>query len=428
MNILKEVLRNEVYPALGCTEPVAVAFCSATAAKLLGARQIDALEVVLDPGTYKNGFGVPLPNTKNEKGNLIAAALGALAAKPGLKYNIFSNLKPEAIKAAKEFIRSGKVRMSIDYTRREIFIETRAKSGKNVSVCSISGGHFNITFMALNGKIIKTGGAEKKKDQSYKEFLKALKISDLLEIADSASKKELDYIEKGIKMNLKASKKGLKLKKAGFYIKDLIKSGYLKKDILSTAKMITSSATDARMAGLPNPVMSSGQSGNQGVIAILVPYLVGKYFRTPRERMLKSVALSHLINSYIKVFLGEVSPICGCAVSAGVGASAAIVYQRKGKDLEAINAAVNNLISDIGGMLCDGAKSGCALKVASSSDSSIRSAYMAIKGHGIGEDEGFIGRTAEETIRNLARITTTGMSGIDSIIIDTMINKQKTGY
>jgi L-cysteine desulfidase len=177
------------------------------------------------------------------------------------------------------------------------------------------------------------------------------------------------------------------------------------------------------MAGATVKVMSSGESGNQGVVAILVPYLVGKAFKIKETKVLKSIALSHLVNSYIKVFTGELAPICGCAVAAGVGASVAVVYQQKGADLKAATRAVNTVISDIGGMLCDGAKSGCALKVASSADSAIRAAYMAINGEGITELEGFIGATAEETIKNIARISKMGMDKVDRIILDIMSSK-----
>ena len=139
--------------------------------------------------------------------------------------------------------------------------------------------------------------------------------------------------------------------------------------------------------------------------------------------ILKSIALSHLLNGYVKVFTGELAPICGCAIAAGVGATAGIVYQQRGKCVPAVTLAINNIISDIGGMLCDGAKSGCALKVVSSTDAAIRSAYMAIHDYGITEVEGFVGRTAEETIQNLGSISSVGMSRVDPMIVNIMQEK-----
>jgi len=177
------------------------------------------------------------------------------------------------------------------------------------------------------------------------------------------------------------------------------------------------------MAGLNLPVMSSGGSGNQGIVAILVPYLVGRHYDLKEEVVIRSIALSHLLNSYIKCFTGDLSPLCGCAIAAGVCAAAAIVFQRAGKDMPKITLAVNNLISDLGGMLCDGAKEGCALKVASSTNSSIRSAHMALNNHGITQMEGFVGATPDDTIRNLSQIGARGMSLANDTMLNIMLEK-----
>ena len=225
-------------------------------------------------------------------------------------------------------------------------------------------------------------------------------------------------------MNLKISNAGLKLKKVGYYLSDLVQKGYLLKGIFSSSTILTASASDARMAGLNLPAMSSGGSGNQGIVAILVPYNVGQYFKIKEKKILQSIALSHLINSYIKCFTGDLSPLCGCSIAAGVGAAVAIVYQQKGNDTAKITLAVNNLVSDLGGMLCDGAKAGCALKVVSSTDSAIRSAYMALNNHGITDLEGFVGKTAEETIYHLSKISKIGMAKVDDTMLKIMMEKK----
>lgn len=427
--LLKEILKHEVYPAMGCTEPVAVAFCAANAAAQLGGEKILKAEIKTDPGTYKNGLAVALPNTRGEKGNMLAAALGALIREPGLKTEIFRKVSPSLLKDAKTLIKKGGISLAVDYTRRGIYIEARLKTARHTAVCVVAGGHSNIVLLRKDGKTLFKGAAVKpgKNHAAYKNLLKKADFKQLFREAEKADAQDLAYIKTGIELNLKAAKEGLKLKKVGYYISDLINKGYLKRDILSTAKLTTSAATDARMAGAAVKVMSSGESGNQGVVAILVPYLVGKAFKIKETKILKSIALSHLVNSYIKVFTGELAPVCGCAVASGVGASVAVVYQQKGADLKAATKAVNTVISDIGGMLCDGAKSGCALKVASSADSAIRAAYMAINGEGITELEGFIGATAEETIKNIARISKIGMAKVDRIILDIMSSKNIRG-
>ncbi|MBO5010986.1 MAG: L-serine ammonia-lyase, iron-sulfur-dependent, subunit alpha, partial [Elusimicrobiaceae bacterium] len=226
-----------------------------------------------------------------------------------------------------------------------------------------------------------------------------------------------------VDMNLKAAELGQALQKVGFYIKELVRKKLLQMDLISSTKILTACAADARMDGQAVPVMASGESGNQGVVTILVPWKVGKEMNADEKTILKSIALSHLLNGYVKVFTGELAPICGCAIAAGVGATAAIVYQQRGNCAKAVTLAINNIISDIGGMLCDGAKSGCALKVVSSTDAAIRAAYMAVHDYGITEVEGFVGRTAEETIQNLGNISSVGMRRVDPMIVNIMQEK-----
>ncbi len=423
--LLKEVLKHEVYPAMGCTEPVAVAFAAATAGSLLKGRTASVL-VRTDPGTYKNGLAVAIPNTRGEKGNLLAAAVGAVVRRPELGAELFSGLPRARLAEASALVKAGRARIEVDYSRRGIYISAEVRAGSDRAVCVLEGGHKQVSQLRLNGKfIIKAPGRSGTKPRlPYKEALRKASFRDLFRAAERVTPEELAYIKKGVEMNLAAAREGLKLKKVGYYVQDLIKKGYLKRDILSEAKLTAAAATDARMAGAPVPVMSSGESGNQGVVAVLVPWLVGKAFKVPERRILKSIALSHLVNSYIKVFTGELAPICGCAVAAGVGASVAVVWQRGGADPRRTALAVNTVISDIGGMLCDGAKSGCALKVASSADSAIRAAWMAVHGEGITDEEGFVGRTAEETIRNISLISTAGMDKVDRIILDIMSAKR----
>ena len=423
-NILEEVLKHEVYPAMGCTEPVAVAFAAATAGKLLKGR-VTGLLVSTDPGTYKNGLAVAIPNTKGEKGTLLAAAIGAVARKPELGAELFKGLPAASLKEASALVASGKARIAIDHTRRGIYISAEVTAGREKALCVLEGSHKQVALLRHNGRTIIKAKGGKKKCLPYKDALRKATFADLFREAAKVTPAQLAYIKKGVVMNLAAAREGLKLKKVGYYIEDLIRKGYLKRDILSNAKLTAAAATDARMAGSPIPVMSSGESGNQGVVAVLVPWLVGKAFGVPEKRILKSIALSHLVNSYIKVFTGELAPICGCAVAAGGGASVAGVWQRNGADARKTALAVNTVISDIGGMLCDGAKSGCALKVASSADSAIRAAWMASNGEGITDEEGFVGRSPEETIKNISRISSLGMDKVDRIILDIMSEKRR---
>jgi L-cysteine desulfidase len=424
VNILKEVLNNEVFPALGCTEPIAVAYAASVAAAEVDG-DVDTVAIVVDPGVYKNGLAVIVPNTSGQKGNLIAGVLGAFVRQPDLKMEILRGVKKEMIQRAGDMIQAGRATITYDANKTDLHVDVRVKSRNGSARAILAHGHTNLVRLEKNGRTIinRDRALGPKTALTYKKTLIKLKIKDLIEMAEEMDASDYKYIKHGVDMNLRMSEAGKKLKKVGYYLTDLVKKGYLHADIFTSSKILVASASDARMAGMSLPVMSSGGSGNQGIVAILIPYNVGKQFKISERKILRSIALSHLMNSYIKCFTGDLSPLCGCSIAAGVGAAVAIVYQRKGKDMAKMTFAVNNLISDLGGMLCDGAKGGCALKVVSSADAGIRSAYMALNNHGITEAEGFVGRTAEETIQNLSRISEIGMAKVDDTMLSIMASK-----
>lgn len=425
MNLLKEVLKYQVYPAMGCTEPVSVALCAAYAAKELG-ESVAKLSFELDAGTYKNGMGVRIPNTDGEKGNVLAGAMGALLACPEKNMEILAVADKTILAQAKKLVENRSISMKVAPHVNGFYIKALLSgiSGKTAQ-CIIAGGHTEVIHLSCNGKIKIEKDAKQAlpSKPDFKTALKNASLQDLLDAAENADEDDLAYIKKGVDMNLKAAERGQALQKVGFYIKELVRKQLIQMDLISSTKILTACAADARMDGQAIPVMASGESGNQGVVTILVPWKVGKEMEVDETTILKSIALSHLLNGYVKVFTGELAPICGCAIAAGVGATAGIVYQQRGKCVPAVTLAINNIISDIGGMLCDGAKSGCALKVVSSTDAAIRSAYMAIHDYGITEVEGFVGRTAEETIQNLGSISSVGMSRVDPMIVNIMQEK-----
>jgi L-cysteine desulfidase len=425
LNILKAVLKNEVFPALGCTEPIAVAYAAATAAHEIKGR-IEEISIIVDPGVYKNGFAVIVPNTGGEKGNLIAGVLGALVKKPELKMEILKDVTEEMINRAKTLIGTKKAKISYDSSKTDLYIEVILKSKEDSSRALIENAHTNLVLLEKNNQII---FEKERKENSfagkeYKGILKEMKISELIDSAQHMDDEDYDYIKRGVEMNLEISKAGQKLEKVGYYIFNSVNKGCLLNDVFLSSKILTASAADARMSGIDLPAMSSGGSGNQGIVTILVPYNAGKIFKIEEKIILQSIALSHLINSYIKCFTGDLSPLCGCATAAGVCATAALVYQQCGNDMEKITLAVNSLISDLGGMLCDGAKGGCALKVATATDSAIRCAYMALDNYGISHLEGFVGKTAEETIYNLSKISILSMTKVNETILGIMLDKR----
>lgn len=421
MNVLKEVLLREVFPALGCTEPIAVALAAGSAAAEIKG-DVKEVRIVVDPGVYKNGLAVAVPNTGGERGNLVAGVLGALIQRPELAMEVLAGVRPGMIERAMEIIRAGNASITYDPERTDLYIEVLVATEKGGARSVVENSHTNLVLLEKNGNVVfrKESAGGKAEPQAYRAALRDCSVGDLIDLVEEMDTEDYEAVRRGVEMNLKASESGRGLRKVGHYVSRLVDKGLLVNDVVSSSKVLAGSATDARMAGLSVPVMSSGGSGNQGIVAILVPYNVGRYFKVDEQRLLRSIALSHLINGYIKCYTGDLSPLCGCAIAAGVGAAVAIVYQLKGRDLDRITLAVNSLISDLGGMLCDGAKAGCALKVVSSTDSAIRAAYMALDGHGIHEAEGFVGATAEETIRNFSRIGRIGMAGVNAAMLEIM--------
>lgn len=424
MNLLKEVLKQDVFPALGCTEPIAVAYAASLAGELLG-HAITDVEITVDSGVYKNGFAVTIPNTGGEHGNLIAGVLGALVQQPDLKMEILKGASPDLVEQAKKLISNDHAQIHCDRSHKDLYIDVLLHSGENTARAVIQGSHTNLIRLTHNNhdllKADATDGKPVGKD--FKAILKQKTIGELIEIVEQMDDDDYRYIQSGIEMNLLISKEGRTLGKVSHYISALVDNKCRDEDIFSSCEVMTTAAADARMAGTNLPVMASGGSGNQGIVAILVPHFVGQHYNIPEKTIITSIGLSHMVNSYIKCFTGDLSPLCGCAIAAGVGAAVAMVYQRAGGDLAKITLAVNNLVSDLGGMLCDGAKAGCALKVDTSTNSAIRSAQMALHNHGITQEEGFVGATAEQTIQNLSQIGDLGMAMADDTMLDIMVNK-----
>jgi L-cysteine desulfidase len=424
LNILSEVLKQDVFPALGCTEPIAVAYAASAAGKQLDG-EISEIHISVDPGVYKNGFAVAIPNTGGERGNLIAGVLGALIQRPELKMEIMSCVTEDILSRAKTLIQTDMADIRCDRSKRLLYIDVFLRTKKDSARAVIEGSHTNIVRLEYNDReIFRSNDAlYGSDDHAFRTTLRHASIASLVDMAEQIEQPDYDYVKRGIDMNLRICKEGRSLRKVGHFISELVLKKQRDDSIFSSCEAMTSAAVDARMGGLNLPVMSSGGSGNQGIVAILVPYFVGKHFNLEEGTIVSSIALSHLINSYIKCFTGDLSPLCGCAIAAGVGAAVAIVYQRAGKDMPKITLAANNLISDLGGMLCDGAKEGCALKVASSTNSAIRSAHMALNNHGISHVEGYVGTTPEDTIRNLSRIGAVGMSLANDTMLNIMIEK-----
>jgi L-cysteine desulfidase len=424
LNLLKEVLANEVYPAFGCTEPISCAYAAATAAAQLG-EPVQSLTLSVDPGTCKNGAAVVVPQSGGCKGNLIAAALGAALARPEEKLLLLQDVTADVLTRARALVDGGHCRIECDNDLDDFRIEAVVASAGHSARCVLAGGHTNIERIEKDGQIVYQSGNTSAENNglAYREALQQMTMAEVLALADDWDADDRNYLRRGVEMNLAMSEWGFEVRGTAYQLRQMQRDGFLADDMFFRTKIRVGSAVDARMNGMNQAVMTSGGSGNQGVVAIVTPYIVGREMGVDAERILKSIAVSHLVNAYIKCFLGEVSVICGCAMAAGIASATAIVYQQAGIDIRRITMAVSNVIGDLGGLLCDGAKPGCAMKAITSVDSAIRSALMALRGCGLSEDDGLVGRTVEVSLKNLGQITLEGMFRVDSTMLSILKEK-----
>ncbi|MFH1037185.1 MAG: L-serine ammonia-lyase, iron-sulfur-dependent, subunit alpha [PVC group bacterium] len=423
MNILKEIFAHEVFPAMGCTEPISCAYAVAAAAEQLPG-PVERVELIVDPGTFKNGAAVTVPHSDGEKGNVIAAALGAVIASSSSRLELLKDVTPGKLSSAKELIRSGVIRYRCKEDEKDFHVEVVAEGGGSRVRCVIADGHTNIVRLDRDGTSLLAShphaGAVPKK---YRERVGEMGLEDLLRDVTALDDNLRDYIRRGIEMNMAISEKGLAVRRTAYQLQKMKEEGIVAEDLFYTVKFRVAAAVDARMAGVPQPVMTSGGSGNQGVVAILVPYLVGRARGVEPARVEESIAVSHALNSYVKSFTGELSVICGCAIAAGIAAAAALVYQQAGIEMDQIGSAVNNVIGDLSGLICDGAKPGCSMKTVSATDTAMRSAFMALSGYGLSGDDGVVGTSPEDSIRNLSRISLEGMFRVDPTVVRILQDK-----
>jgi len=423
-SILIDILKDQVKPALGCTEPAAVALAVARAKEIMTENVTD-LHITVNNNILKNGMSVGIPGAK-ERGLDFAAALAIHAGNSEYGLEVFKDVDQDSISKALKLVETGNMKVELDKSKSSLFIQVLAKGKAESSRVIIENAHTNIVFESLDDEIIldtRNGADMSDEGQNGSSELKygimKYSIRDLIRFIDEVPEDYLGFIQTGIQMNHKLAQVGL--------MEDLglgMGKHYMEKatDIDKKAKAYTVAASEARMTGYPLPVMSSAGSGNHGLVAIIPISIMGSELGYEDEKIRRAVALSHLVTIFVKVQLGALSPVCGCAVAAGLGCSAGITYL-KGGTPEQIESSIINMIAGVSGMFCDGAKIGCAYKLGISVDAAADASSMAIQGMRIPSDNGILGATAEESIANLARVSTEGMSNTDPVILDIMMNK-----
>lgn len=418
------LIKSGVMPALGCTEPGAVALASAYAAQALG-EKIEKIEVSVDSNVYKNGMAVGVPGT-GKVGLPIAAALGALISDPALELSVLCNITPELLREAGQLIAENKVAINL-HDNQGLYISAVVFGSKGNARAVIKGNHTNLVLLERNGKLIshKMEHAIKKSVAPFNN--ENVTLSKLISTVESMPDGSFDFFDEGIQMNMAAARIGKKNRlgmAVGANFQDLIDKKVLADDLALYAKVLTASAADARMSGENIPVMSVAGSGNHGLTAILPILAVAERMNVARARLLRTLAISTLTTIYIKSYTGSLSALCGCAVAAATGASAAIVWMLGGTR-DQIDATIKNMIANLTGMICDGGKVGCALKLATAASVAVETALLSINDVLVPTSNGIIFPSADDTIRNLGMVSNPGMLETDKVILDIMMEKDK---
>jgi L-cysteine desulfidase len=430
---IKDILKLEVAPALGCTEPVAIALGAAAAAALLRAAPLDAIEVWVDPNIYKNGIAVSIPGTGGLSGLDKAAALGAVGGDPLLKLEVLEPIDEKAVAAAMKLVNAGKVSVHLLEDQHGIYVRTVIKAGSHNAETIIEGLHDNIVYRALDGKEIvaeaagaeSNGTAAKPGIDELESWLKALSLNELIAMLDDLDEEDLVFLQEGVVFNTQLAEYGLKLGSGlgvGKTLERLVRQRLLMRDMIADARILTSAAADARMSGVKLPAMSSAGSGNHGLTAILPIVAVEKYLEVDQKTFLQAIALSHLVTAYVKAHTGRLSAICGCSVAAGAGATAGVTYLLGG-DADHLAGAIKNLTEDLAGVICDGAKGGCALKLATAAGTAVQAALFSLQGVNVSDTDGIIHGSPEGTMKNIGILTTEGMIQTDRTILKIMLEK-----
>lgn len=419
------LIKAGVIPALGCTEPGAVALAAAYAGQALGETPV-RVEVSVDSNVYKNGMAVGVPGT-GKVGLAIAAALGALISDPALELSVLSNITPDLLLEAGIMIADNRIEISLN-DHQGLYISAAVFGRQRCVRAVIEGRHTNLISLEQDGAVIAQKEDLSTRKAVVKPFNNAdVNLSELISAVESMTDDSFAFFEEGIRMNTAAAQTGLDNRlgmAVGANFQDLINEKVLSDDLVSYAKVMTAAAADARMSGENIPVMSVAGSGNHGLTAILPVVAVAERMNVPREKLQRALAISTLTTIYIKSYTGSLSALCGCSVAAATGASAAIVWMLGGTR-DQIDGTIKNMIANLTGMICDGGKVGCALKLSTAASVAVETALLALKNVLVPSSNGIIFPSADDTIRNLGMVSNPGMLETDRVILDIMLEKDK---
>ena len=466
MHELSTLIKKDMVPALGVTEPGAISFCVAKA-KSYAKGELLHLNVAMNSGMYKNAFTCGIPNSK-EVGNVFAAALGYVAGNPDKGLESLANVTPADNVSAQRLIDEGKITVALSGISSRIFMEATLETTESKVLLTIRDTHTNITKIVVNGEtVLETDDKDEAIDRPEAGITESDKteegcgitesdkteegcgitesnkvaegtgitkihsihrytLAELVDYVNTVSLEEIEFVKEAYKVNLELFEEALKSPRTTFARQLLAMNGgeVISKDEQMTASLLCNATIEARVIGLDKPAMSITGSGAHGIIATMPLYGVYKIHGLSEEILYRATMLSYLVCTYIKEYSGRLSAFCGCAIAAGTGMACALAYL-KGGSVEQMEYTLNNMASSITGMICDGGNQGCTMKGVAACDAAFRSVAFALQGVHIDKVHGINGKTPEDTMRNIGLIASPGMVGTEKTIVEIFEGKLK---
>lgn len=411
-------LATEWKPALGCTEPASIAYATALAAAA-GSGPVRSVHLVCDPRMYKNCYAVGIPHSEHKTGIRWTVAIGALLPDPTAELECFRDITPELLEQAQQLIESGTVTVGVDAARSDLYVDSRVVREKGVGRAVLEGGHTRVVQLERDGQPCDLpavlGSAEADASSALAEELSTLDFDAAISLARAITPDDRTRLREGCELNLAIARHGLSLFPKSFM--DLIGV-----DQMTRISRLVCAGVYARMSGEDFTVMTLAGSGNKGITVAVPLTLWGQEALVSAEEVDEALALACLITSQTTLRLGTLSAACGCASAAGIGLAVGLVLLQGG-GTDAMSLAVNNMVGNVTGMICDGAKMGCGLKTMTSVDAAFRAASLAMAGVGIPATDGIVSRDGQGSLDNLERIAQRGMASMDAEILNIMQEK-----
>lgn len=416
---LLDLVYQDVRPAIGCTEPVALAYAGSVCRKYVTG-DINKIVLTTSKNIYKNGKSVMVPHTNGKSGLKLAFCLGLLNGDDTKNLMVLSDIDEDKLNNTLIFLNEVNIIQEIEYNCHSVYIKSEVLTdNENIEVV-ISAGHTNIVLIKVDDKVLLEKNVCDTSSSIDEDLIKTLDFDILVEITKDVDITELEYIKEGIKLNMEVFNEAIDSNYAlniGKTLKSLQDKNIIGTDVVTTIRIATSAAADMRMGGGELPVMTSGGSGNQGLGVILPICLVSQKENIDEEKTLRAIFLAHLINKYVKVYSGKLSGMCGCAIGAGVGVCAGMTYMLGGTN-EQIKGACNNLLANLTGIICDGAKDNCSLKLSVCASEAVVSSYLALNGVIVRNKVGIISDSVENTIKNVGILCNQGFKYSDDILLE----------